>query len=294
MKINVLLEMSNILIGSSNVYRHYKVNLVSGAKQYLMVKCTQSEVFNATMASLGEKDKFVLISVIKNFISDAVGSTSEKPEPLFESCINADMKVIKETSLQLPESKFGFALPMDRPALLWYQEGRPQITRMIKEKLREILKEAGTGNVMRIKCGSSASQQFENNMVHLTVLAAKIFLEVMLESAKDYFNVALTNPEQDNGEYNGTETETDTDVEELVQKVQELEKKFKLQNEKYTSYDLMFARIREEVDSTLNKLKENRVFINKLKSVTPFSVRFTKVSSGTLVVMTLYIPQAAL
>jgi hypothetical protein len=105
-------------------------------------------------------------------------------------------------------------------------------------------------------------------MVHLTVLAAKIFLEVMLESAKDYFNVALTNPEQDNGEYNGTETETDTDVEELVQKVQELEKKFKLQNEKYTSYDLMFARIREEVDSTLNKLKENRVFINKLKSVT--------------------------
>jgi uncharacterized coiled-coil DUF342 family protein len=204
------------------------------------------------------------------------------------------MKVIKETSLQLPESKFGFALPMDRPALLWYQEGRPQITRMIKEKLREILKEAGTGNVMRIKCGSSASQQFENNMVHLTVLAAKIFLEVMLESAKDYFNVALTNPEQDNGEYNGTETETDTDVEELVQKVQELEKKFKLQNEKYTSYDLMFARIREEVDSTLNKLKENRVFINKLKSVTPFSVRFTKVSSGTLVVMTLYIPQAAL
>ena len=199
------------------------------------------------------------------------------------------MKVIKETSLQLPESKFGFALPMDRPALLWYQEGRPQITQMIKEKLREILKEAGTVNLMRI-----ASQQFETNMVHLTVLAAKIFLEVMLESAKDYFNVALTNPEQDNGEYNGTETETDTDVEELVQKVQELEKKFKLQNEKYTSYDLMFARIREEVDSTLNKLKENRVFINKLKSVTPFSVRFTKVSSGTLVVMTLYIPQAAL
>ena len=82
MKINVLLEMSNILIGSSNVYRHYKVNLISGAKQYLMVKCTQSEVYNATMASLGEKDKFVLISVIKNFISDAVGSTSEKPEPL--------------------------------------------------------------------------------------------------------------------------------------------------------------------------------------------------------------------
>jgi hypothetical protein len=51
---------------------------------------------------------------------------------------------------------------------------------MIKEKLREILKEAGTGNVMRIKCGSSASQQFENIMVHLTALAAaKIFLEVM-------------------------------------------------------------------------------------------------------------------
>ncbi len=85
-KINVLLEISNILIGSSNVYRHYKVNLVSGAKQCLMVKCKQSEVFNATMASLGEKDKFVLISVIKNFISDAVGSKSEQPEPLFEYC----------------------------------------------------------------------------------------------------------------------------------------------------------------------------------------------------------------
>jgi hypothetical protein len=50
----------------------------------------------------------------------------------------------------------------------------------------------------------------------------------------------------------------------------------------------------EEVDSTLNKLKEDRVVINGLKSATPFTVRFTKVSSGTLVVMTLYIPQAAL
>jgi hypothetical protein len=56
-------------------------------------------------------------------------------------------------------------------------------------------------------------------MVHLRALAAKIFLKVMLESAKDYFNMALTNPEQDNGEYTGTETETHTNVEEFVQKV---------------------------------------------------------------------------
>jgi len=42
-----------------------------------------------------------------------------------------------------------------------------------------------------------------------------------------------------------------------------------LQNEKYTSYDLTFAPIREEVDSISNKSKENRVVINGLKSATP-------------------------
>jgi hypothetical protein len=250
--------MSNLLIGSSNIYRNYKKGLISGVREYTVVKCTQMEVFSAKMASLKEDSKSVLISVIENFISDAVGMETVKPEALIEACITEVMKVVEDAAIRLPDTKFGFAAPLQRPALLWYQERRDKINNVIGERLKAIK----LSNVTRLDCCSSASQQFETDMVHLTPASAKVFLEILLGSAEDFFTAETVDLEED-GEITIREDDT------LEKRVKALEDKLCTQSTKNSNNDLMFARLREEMDTTSNKAREDRVVINGLKSKTP-------------------------
>ena len=256
--------MSNILIASSNVYRYYKPGMVDGVRDYTVLKCTQSEIFNAAMTNLGENDKFVLISVIENFVSDAVGADSDSPDSAIASCITEVMKVVRETAERLPNSKFGFTMPLERPALPWYQEKKEKITIMVDKFLKTISRESKIGNVSKVDCSPILSQQFEPDMVHLTPAAAKVFLEIMLESAE-----ALFSAEEVNLDDVSDEGEVLDDELTLEQRVGHLERKAGLQDKKNIGNDLVFARIREEINSNGNKAKEDRVVINGLKSKTP-------------------------
>jgi hypothetical protein len=101
-------------------------------------------------------------------------------------------------------------------------------------------------------------------MVHLTPAAAKVFLEIMLESAE-----ALFSAEEVNLDDVSDEGEVLDDELTLEQRVGHLERKAGLQDKKNIGNDLVFARIREEINSNGNKAKEDRVVINGLKSKTP-------------------------
>ena len=57
--------MANLLIGSSNLNRHYKVADFPSLRKYKMLKCTQFEGFEAYMGGLVPDNKTVLISVIE-------------------------------------------------------------------------------------------------------------------------------------------------------------------------------------------------------------------------------------
>ena len=72
-------KMSNtIIIGSSNLYRPWDIMKEEDKKGLTLQRCTKIEGFRALMSELIEDDKKVIISVIENFVCDAVSSIKKK------------------------------------------------------------------------------------------------------------------------------------------------------------------------------------------------------------------------
>ena len=64
--------MSRILIGSSNVYRFYSAEKYSSYKPYNLVRCVNIETYRARMGCIDPKEKLIIVSVLENFLADAV------------------------------------------------------------------------------------------------------------------------------------------------------------------------------------------------------------------------------
>jgi len=266
--------MSNILIGSSNVSRFYRAKDHSNFREYKVVKCTQASGFKAYMSTLSKDKTAVLVSVIENFLVDAVGADVTKPEESINECITDFLKIVTDTATRLPGTKFAIVMPMRRPALQWYQEKVDLITKELDGRIK-----AMTGrklaNIGSIECTNPASQLFEEDLIHLTGASSKVFLEWILDLAEDFFGVEHVNltdeeSEEEDGEVdeqaNGV---TKVQVQRLERRLEILESESKLQQDQNFSNNMMFARIREEIDFGTNKSKEDRVVLTGLTSRTP-------------------------
>ena len=62
---------SRTLIGSSNIYRFYNPETFSDHHPYLLTRCTRSSTLESNLLEV-EAGSIVLISVLENFIQDAV------------------------------------------------------------------------------------------------------------------------------------------------------------------------------------------------------------------------------
>jgi hypothetical protein len=62
---------SRTLIGSSNVYRFYNPDSFKQFHPYILTRCTRSSTLEANLLEV-EAGSVVLISVLENFIQDAV------------------------------------------------------------------------------------------------------------------------------------------------------------------------------------------------------------------------------
>jgi hypothetical protein len=93
--------MAHLLIGSSNVNRHYKWSDFPDARQYKMVKCTQMSGFKAYMENLDPTNESVLMSVFENFVVDAVGADVVKPEGAIDKCIKEFFEIIVKSAVKL-------------------------------------------------------------------------------------------------------------------------------------------------------------------------------------------------
>ena len=258
------LQMSNLLIGSSNVYKHYKASNFPNVRKYTMIKCTQMSGFVAYMQNLKSDNEAVLMSVFENFVADAVGADVVKPEATIDKCIKDYLTTILDAAVKFPDTKFGIVMPMRRPALPWYQERIDPITRFVNDGIKAMISDRNINNVSGIPCSPDESQQFEKDLVHLTGPSGKAFLDSILETAETFFNasmVDLTEP--------GELTEDQLQIRQLEDRLQMLENAMRAQADKNVGNDLMFARSREETDSVTNKSKEDRLVINGLKSSTP-------------------------
>jgi hypothetical protein len=255
--------MANLLIGSSNVNRFYKAADFPNVRKYKMVKCTQTEGFTAYMDSLDKDVDSVLISVLENFVVDAVGADVVGPEVSIDKCIKDFLTTILSAALRLPRARFGVVMPLRRPALPWYQDRVATITKFVNEGLRAMVSDKNINNVSGIECIPEASQQFDTDLIHLTKSSGKIFVESILERADKLFDAPLVDLTE------AGELVNDDQIKLLEDRLQRLENSMRAQMDKNVGNDLMFARSREETDAITNKSKEDRMVLNGLKSATP-------------------------
>jgi hypothetical protein len=255
--------MANLLIGSSNINRYYKAGDFPNVRQYKMVKCTQMTGFTAYMDNLAKDSESVLISVVENFIVDAVGADVDDPKVAIDECIKNFLTVILGAALKHPRARFGVVMPLGRPALPWYQNNVDDITTFMGEGIKAMISDKNVNNVTAIDCVSAASQQFDPDQIHLTKPSAKIFFEVILDAAERFCKAPLVDLSDHAG------FEDDGSGPSMEDRVSRLERQMRFQNDKNVASNLMFARVREEIDTISNKAKEDRLVINGLSSATP-------------------------
>ena len=130
-------RLTRYLIGSSNVNRFYKKENYPGFKECKMIKCCREEVFKVRMEDLVAEDKEVIVSVIENFIADAVGETKDENiiSIKIDETIDRFLKTIEEAAKKLPGTKFAISLPVRRPAKSWYMTGNLIASTTTCEKL---------------------------------------------------------------------------------------------------------------------------------------------------------------
>jgi hypothetical protein len=250
--------MANLLIGSSNL-KHYRAADFPDLRQYKLLKCTQLEGYSAYMGGLVVDNKNVLISVIENFVVDAVGASAASPEVKIDALIKYFLSITLGSAIKFPTTKFGIVMPLMRPAVPWYNDRVGPIAKFMGEGIKAMISEKNVNNVAIIQSPSAASQQFQPDLIHLTEPSAAIFMEFILDLAENFFDAPLVDlTDADQGHPNS-----------LEDRLNKLERAFRSQLDKGVSDDLMFARTREEIDATSNRSKEDRIVINGLTSPNP-------------------------
>ena len=233
--------MSYLLIGSSNLARFYKTEVFKDFKPYQMMKCTTMDSFSAQMMEIEEGKNNVVVSVFENIIVDAANSSKSDAErdKKIKDSVKGAFSLIQTTSRRLPDSKFCIVMPLRRPAIEWFEEKFA----MIEDEIKCGISSLTTFNVTRLNCICTSLQQFDKDGIHLTEGSGIIFIESVLRSAEEIFE-AVDVPDDVN----------DQSPEDLKGLVSILKTRFEADN-------MMFARLREEVDSTANRSREDRVVV---------------------------------
>lgn len=254
---NIRPAMSRLLIGSSNVYKHYRAATYDKFPEYTMIRCTNIESFVAHLDGVDFDQTEVVVSVIENFI-DKAGDVKEedvRSRNIFE-VVKRYLASTEEAARKNPGTKFVLVDPILRPKLEWYDG----ILDTVRKEIRDELQGLTVTNISRIDVIPRASQQFETDQVHLTAASGKVFVESILEAAEKNFRAEFI----ELGD--GDATTSSTSGVSLEDRVRKLERDTE---ERKFNDNLLFARTREELDTAANKAKEDRIVITGLTSTTP-------------------------
>ena len=242
-----LITMSNILIGSSNIARFYKAESFTKFRPYTLSRCTEYNSFQAIMDE--STDKSFVISVVENFLSNRVKSDEDDIAQIVEEVSSDFLETVRKTAIRLPDSRFAVVMPLQRPALDWYQNNLQELRSFIEDGLLEMKLD----NVTKIDCISTITQQFAEDQVHLTEASGKSFLDFILGQAETFFKSIQVDLSGDSSNPKPAPT--------LEQRLAKLEAAFQTRS---LSDNMVLARLREEIDSGANKSKEDRIVINGL------------------------------
>ncbi len=195
--------------------------------------------------------------MLENFLVKAAGSTlGEERDKALKAVVDAYVDEVSTVAKNNAGTKYVLIDPILRPKIDWYDES----LNFIKKCHKDLIQAFGLTNISRADIISRASQQFEQDGVHLAPAAGKIFVEAILEASEKVFKAAFVDLDKD---LSGPSV-----VLELKLEVRLCRLKNEVEERRW--YDnLIFARTREELDTIANKAKEDRIVMTGLTSSTP-------------------------
>ena len=244
------------------MYRFYKRASFKDNKPYTIQKCTRMKCFEVLMSET-EAD-YVVMSVLENFIVDAVGEDLTNGGDLVDQMIKDFGATLRATAERLPESKFALVMPLRRPIIAWFDEQMSSI----RKSIVDMIKDLQMMNVVHIECTLSSTQVFESDGVHLTKDAGVNFVNIILDRSETFFDsesVDLTKEGENSENVRSTPIEDQSGLNRTNNRIERLEAEVREMKRTRNGDQLMFARLREDADFEKNKQKEDRLVINRLK-----------------------------
>ena len=212
--------MARLLIGSSNVAGVYNPSKFKEYAPYKAIKCTKVEMFRVVVEEIRD-EKEVIISVIENFLCDAVrpvqDPTTEQMDYMLERVIDDYMCVIKKAALRLPQTKFALAQPILRPFHNWYTERHEGFCKIYINGINAM----GLENVSKLDSMSKMAQSFVADGVHLTSESGRSFVNMLLYNAENFFETKVINLEgdTDRGDLDGQQKNFEKNIKNLEKNI---------------------------------------------------------------------------
>ena len=263
------MSMRKLVIGSSNIYRFHEHLDKEDQESTEVQKCTRMIQFEALMEALDESKPLVVVSVIENFVCEAVGETTvkEEIESIATGVLNKFVEIVEITAKRLPHTNFAIVEPMSRPAVTWYSQGEEGF----RSVYSNMIKGRNLKNVGLITMEDLPSQIFDKMGVHLTVMAGRMFVEAVIYFSNCFFKERLNveNPEimevtpggSGSGNLIPLLTNPIVEVRErtIVEQLADIRD---VMEDRMANDNRILARIREELDFTANQKKEDRIVIS--------------------------------
>jgi hypothetical protein len=174
--------MNMVLIGSSNVYRFYTTDAFRDHHPYILTRCTRSSTWDANLLEV-EKGLVTIISVLENFIQDAVVDSGLTEEDaigdastgiVVEGAIKKAIDVINAAALRSAKdgNKYFVVEPINRIKPGWYAVNLDNTIRIFEDQFEAT---CTATNLWRINASLMEDQRFIRDGVHGDGRSRKFF-----------------------------------------------------------------------------------------------------------------------
>ena len=182
-------------IGSSNIYRSYDHNDFPDFPKFEIVNCTNKEVFATALDNIKPGKGELIISVLENFLCDAVRDLSNPDEmnAALDETIKEYLTMVKVVAEKRPDVRIALAQLTLRPRHQWFMDCHEAFCKDLGEGIRVMDKR----NVGKLDGPIKMSQVFESDGVHLTPASQKVFINTLLFNADAFFNAEVINLEEE-------------------------------------------------------------------------------------------------
>jgi hypothetical protein len=270
-------KMARILIGSSNIRRFYPCDQTNEYLKYKVEAATLKRAFEVTLEAI-PSDAKVVISVLENFIEKEVNIETEgEKEKTMKRVIQQVVAAVVTSARKNKEARFAMAYPILRPNNLWMTTNEDSI----RKEFEAAINSQCEINISKIDAVSRASQEFEKDGVHLTQSAGRNFVGNLIGMAEESFSAIQIDMEGEDGDKEDDQiskvlklgaatsaAKSSLNINDLKKTTNEL-KTWKNHiernlNSRFRSDNLMFARLRDEMDSETNRKREDRTQVTGL------------------------------